>query len=92
MTTRKEKEDEASLHLTISVNQRNTFGYFRTRLLDAVATVNTTSSYDDVHQDFLRNLTRLDETDADFEAEKLLERCCNVVVENMMKTTFLQDR
>jgi len=82
-------DDEASLHLTISVNQRNTFAdilehVFSDALADAVNT--NVELRRCPPRDFLRNLTRLDETDANFRSsKKLLERCCNVVVENMMK-------
>ena len=82
-------DDEASLHLTISVNQRNTFAdilehAFSDALADAVNT--NIELRRCPPRDFLRNLTRLDETDANFRSsKKLLERCCNVVVENMMK-------
>ena len=82
-------DDEASLHLTISVNQRNTFADILEHVFsDAVAdAVNTNVELRRCPpRDFLRNLTRLDETDANFRSsKKLLERCCNVVVENMMK-------
>ena len=82
-------DDEASLHLTISVNQRNTFAdilehVFSDALADAVNT--NVELRRCPPRDFLRNLTRLDETDVNFRSsKKLLERCCNVVVENMMK-------
>jgi len=82
-------DDEASLHLTISVNQRNTFAdilehVFSDALADAVNT--NVELRRCPPRDFLRNLTRLDETDSNFRSsKKLLERCCNVVVENMMK-------
>jgi len=83
------QKDEASLHLTISVNQRNTFAdilehAFSDALADAVST--NVELRRCPPRDFLRNLTRLDETDVNFlTSKKLLERCCNVVVENMMK-------
>ena len=82
-------DDEASLHLTISVNQRNTFADILEHVFsDAVAdAVNTNVELRRCPpRDFFRNLIRLDETDANFRSsKKLLERCCNVVVENMMK-------
>ena len=83
------KKDEASLHLTISVNQRNTFAdilehVFSDALADAVNT--NVELRRCPPRDFLRHLSRLDETDVNFlNSKKLLERCCNVVVENMMK-------
>ena len=82
-----ENSVQASLHLTISVNQKNTFAdILEHAFSDGVAdAVNTNVELRRCPpRDFLRSLSRPDS--ANFENSKnLLERCCNVVVDNMMK-------